>query len=72
MAIVNIQGARYEEGTKIMGSEKTYRMVNIGRRFPSERDGVTGEVPVTPLEIKIWAAFRGKQDVVITRFIVTD
>ena len=33
MAIVNIQGARYEEGTKIMGSEKTYRMVNIGRRF---------------------------------------
>ena len=55
-----------------MGSEKTYRMVNIGRRFPSERDGVTGEVPVTPLETKIWAAFRGKQDVVIAGFIVTD
>ena len=48
MTIVNIQGARYEEGTKIMRSEKTYRVVNIGRRFPSEMNGVTGEVPATP------------------------
>ena len=72
MTIVNIQGAGYEEGTKIMGSEKTYRMVSIGRRFPSERNGVTGEVPATPLETKLWAAFRGKQDVIVARFIVTD
>ena len=55
-----------------MRSEKTYRMVNIGRRFPSEMNGVTGEVPATPLETKIWAAFRGKQDVIVARFIVTD
>ena len=72
MAVVNIQGARYNEGTKIMRSEKTYRMVNIGRRFPSERNGVTGEVPATPLETKIWAAFRSKQDVIVARFIVND
>ena len=72
MAVVNIQGARYKEGTKIMRSEKTYRMVNIGRRFPSERNGVTGEVPATALETKIWAAFRSKQDVIVARFIVND
>ena len=72
MTIVNIQGARYEEGTKIMRSEKTYRVVNIGRRFPSEMNGVTGEVPATPLETKIWVAFRGKQGVIVARFIVTD
>ena len=72
MTVVNILGARYKEGTKIKGSERTYRIVNIDGRFPSERNGVTGEVPATPLETKIWAAFRGKQDVIIARFIVTD
>ena len=55
-----------------MRSEKTYRMVNIGRRLSSERNGVIGEVPATPLESKIWAAFGGKKDVIVTRFIVTD
>ena len=35
-------------------------------------NGVTSEVLATPLETKIWAAFRGKQDVIVARFIVTD
>ena len=72
MTVVNLQGARYKEGTKIMRSERTYRMVNIGRRFPSEGNGVTGEVPAIPLETKIWTAFRVKRDVIVARFIVTD
>lgn len=65
MAVLNLQGARCKEGRKIMRTEKTYTMVNTGRRFPSEKNGVTGEVPATPLETKIWTAFRGKQDVIV-------
>ena len=53
-----------------MGNKKASGMIHEDRYLPTKRDGITGEVPPIPLKSKVRPAGCGKEDVIISRFII--
>ena len=50
MPIIEVKGTQETDRPEKMRSQKTSRVVNIGRQLPTERQSVASEIPAGPLE----------------------